>query len=98
MALKLVWNKRPSSYLSQELKQISEESFQGAETVETGILSNLDKALDQPERYPADKYKIGNDESYRAFEIHGYRVAYRFTKSQIKVLRIRHTRQEPKEY
>lgn len=98
MALKLVWNKRPSSYLKKELKRISEESYQGAEAVETGILSNIDKALVQPERFPADKYKKDNDGSYRAFETHSYRVAYRFTKSEIKVLRVRHVRQEPKEY
>lgn len=98
MALKLVWNKHPSSYLRKELKRISEESHQGAEAVESGILSNIDKALEQPERYPADKYKKDNDGSYRAFETHSYRVAYRFTKSEIKILRIRHVRQEPKEY
>ncbi|MEM7551079.1 MAG: type II toxin-antitoxin system RelE/ParE family toxin [Bacteroidota bacterium] len=98
MALKLVWNKRPSSYLKKELKRISRESFQGAESVETGILSNLDKALDEPERYPSDKYKKNNDGTYRAFETYSYRVAYRFSKSEIKILRIRHIKQEPKNY
>jgi plasmid stabilization system protein ParE len=98
MALKIVWNKRPSSYLLKELKRISEESIQGAEAVETGILTNLDKASDQPERYPSDKYKKNNDGTYRAFETHNYRIAYRFTKSEIKILRMRHVKQEPRNY
>ena len=42
--------------------------------------------------------KSENDGSYRAFEKHGYRIAYRFTKDIIRVLRIWHTKMKPKTY
>jgi len=37
------------------------------------------KAAANPEIYGPDKYKTDNDSSYRAFEKHHYRVAYRFS-------------------
>ena len=51
-----------------------------------------------PEIYGRDKYKINNDGSYRAFEIHRYRIAYRVSGNTIRVLRIKHTKMEPKTY
>ena len=98
MARRLVWNKRPSAFLKQALKRISSESITNAELVEEAILSSLDKSLSNPERYPADKFKKNNDGVFRAFETHSYRVAYKFTDREIRVLRIRHVKQEPKDY
>ena len=51
-----------------------------------------------PEKFPLDKYKINNDGSYRAFEKHRYRVAYRVLETEIKIITIRHTSMEPIEY
>jgi hypothetical protein len=39
------------------------------------------KATLNPEIYGPDKYKTDNDGSYRTFEKHHYRIAYRFSKS-----------------
>ena len=69
-----------------------------AEKVEGAILGNLSKSLSNPERFPPDKFKKNNDGIFRAFETHSYRVAYKFTKKEVRVLRIRHVKQEPKEY
>ena len=94
----IVWNKRPSQYFAKALKHISQESYQNAELVETAILTELEDLKEHPEKYPPDKFKRNNQGNYRAFETHSYRVAYRFTDKQIRVLRIRHVRQEPKVY
>ena len=98
MARKIVWNKRPSKFLAKALKRISEDSYMQAERVEEGILLALEKAQVNPERYPKDKFKLDNFGKHRAFETFSYRVAYRFTDKEIRVLRIRHIRQEPKDY
>ena len=98
MERKVVWNKRPSSSLNKALKKISEDSYLQAERVEEAIVATLELARQNPERSPPDKFKKENQGSYRAFETHSYRIAYRFTDTQVRVLRIRHVRQEPKPY
>ena len=45
-----------------------------------------------------DKYKISNDGTYRAFEKHHYRIVYRFGNNVIRVLKVTHTKMNPKEY
>ena len=98
MAREIVWNKRPSKNFATELKRISEESFHDAEKVENAVLSAIDNTKKHPERYPADKFKSNNKGNYRAFETHSYRVAYRFSETEIRILRVRHVKQEPKKY
>ena len=98
MEREIVWNKRPLQDLAKELRKIKRDSYQGAESVERAILSSLEALKSNPEKYPPDKFKRNNAGNYRAFETHSYRVAYRFTAKQVRVLRIRHVKQEPREY
>lgn len=98
MERKIVWNKHPSGFLKNALKRISEESPLQAERVEEGILSALEKARGNPERYPKDKFKRNNQGDFRAIETFSYRIAYRYTEKELRVLRIRHVKQEPKKY
>jgi len=98
MERRLAWNKRPAAFLKRTLKRISLESVANAEKVEEAILINLDKSLESPERFPPDKFKKDNTGIFRAFETHSFRVAYKFTDKEIRVLRIRHVKQEPREY
>jgi plasmid stabilization system protein ParE len=74
------------------------DSPRNASKVVQEIADAVHKAIYNPEVYGPDKYKIENDGSYRAFEKHHYRIAYRFSKNIIRVLRIRHTSMEPLEY
>ena len=98
MERKIAWNKRPAFRLDKELRRISEESDLQAERVETAILNKLEKARINPEINPPDKYKTSNTGYFRAFETHSYRVAYRFTERERRVLRIGHVKQEPRIY
>ncbi len=98
MEREIVWNKRPSKSLEKALKRISEDSFLQAERVEEAILSAIDELKSQPGKYPPDKYKTNNLGDFKAFEIHNYRIAYKFTEKEIRILRIRHVKQEPKKY
>mgnify|MGYP000533413668 FL=1 len=51
--------------------------------------------MHNPEIYPLDKYRKNNNGTIRAFEVYSYRIAYQITKSEIRILRVRHTKREP---
>lgn len=58
----------------------------------------VDSLPGHPEKYPPDKFKKSNPGNYRAFEKYSYRIAYKHTSEEIRILRVRHVKQEPKEY
>ena len=95
---KIYWTKTAINQFEIAITYIASDSITNAEKVSEDILKDLDKALKNPEFFPPDKYKKNNNGSYRAFEKHRYRMAYRFTDNEIRVLRIRHTSREPKLY
>jgi addiction module RelE/StbE family toxin len=94
----VVWTKRSQKQMRQVFKHISKDSPKNASKVILEIADAVEKAIPNPEIYAADKYKTNNDGSYRALEKHHYRVAYRFSKNIIRVLRVRHTSMEPQNY
>ncbi len=79
-------------------KYISDDPAQNALKVVNDIIAAAEKAIVNPQYYNPDKYKINNDGSYRAFEKHRYRIVYRYQKNIIRVLRVRHTKMEPRNY
>jgi plasmid stabilization system protein ParE len=94
----VVWTKRSQKQMRQVFKHISKDSPKNASKVIQEIADAVRKAVPNPEIYGPDKYKAENDGSYRALEKHHYRIAYRFSKNIIRVLRVRHTSMEPLEY
>jgi len=94
----VVWTKRSQKQMRQAYDHISKDSPKNATKVIEEIAEAVHKAIPNPEIYNSDKYKLDNDGSYRALEKHRYRVSYRFSKSTIRVLRVRHTSMEPLEY
>ena len=94
----VVWTKLSEKQMKHLYDYISNDSIKNAGVVLNDITAAVNKAINNPEIYNADKYKINNDGSYRAFEKHHYRVSYHFTKNVIRVLRVRHTSMNPKPY
>ena len=94
----LVWTKRSQQHMKALYKYISEDSPENAKKVLEDIITATEKSITNPEYYNPDKFKANNDGSYRAFEKHRYRIAYRFKKNIIRILRVRHTKMEPKAY
>jgi plasmid stabilization system protein ParE len=94
----VVWTKRSQQHMRQAFDYIGKDSVQNAVKVLEDIAIAVNKAIPNPEFYSPDKYKQNNDGSYRAFEKHRYRIAYRFNDNVIRVLWVRHTSIEPKEY
>ncbi len=84
--------------LESALRYIRKDSVANAKKVKHDIIQTIRGLVAYPEKYPLDKNKINNDSTYRAFEIHHYRVAYRILELEIRIIMIRHTSMEPLEY
>ena len=95
---KLVWTNQSQKHMRALYNYHREHSELNALKIVNDIISGAEKAIINPEFYNPDKYKINNDGSYRAFEKHHYRIVYRSQKNIIRVLRVRHTKMEPKNY
>ena len=94
----VAWDKPAYASLQRAYDYVKEDSLVNAERVREGILKTTKGLSDHPEKYPPDKFKKANAGNYRAFEKYSYRVAYKITESKIIILRIRHVKQEPKDY
>jgi len=94
----IVWENKAKQELKKAYEYILEGSYQNAVKVRVEIINTTLWLLKHPERYPLDKYKTDNDGSWRAFEIHHYRISYRIMKNQIRIVRFRHTSRSPRNY
>ncbi|GEO10719.1 type II toxin-antitoxin system RelE/ParE family toxin [Segetibacter aerophilus] len=95
---KVIWARKATEQLKQAYLYIRKDSFQNAEKVRKEILEATEKLAVNPELNPPDKYKINNDNSFRAFELFRYRVSYKITNAEVIIVRIRHTSMSPKNY
>ncbi len=85
--------------LQNAYSHIKKDSLQNAEKVREKILSAIKDLADNPYRHSPDKYRVNNENnSFRAFEIHKYRVAYYVSDKEVRVIRIRHTKMNPVGY
>ena len=98
MPIYIKWNKRAINQLIKAIEYIEDYSVQNAEKVKNDLLNEISTLTAHPEKYNPDKYHVNNDGSFRAFELHRYRVSYRYTKNEIRIIRIRHTKRSPKNY
>ncbi len=92
------WDKSAYAAFQKIYEYIREESPANATKVREEILKITARLGDNPAHYPPDKFKKNNPGNYRAFEKYSYRIAYQHTENEIKILRIRHVKQEPKAY
>ena len=94
----VVWSYKARLELKKVFDYIALDSLKYAILVRDEII-DLTIALDKhPEKYGLDKYKINNDGSWRAFEKYRYRISYKITPNQIRIVRLRHTSKSPLHY
>jgi plasmid stabilization system protein ParE len=91
----VVWSRSAQSQLKLAYNYIKEESHQNAKKVTDEIIDITISLMTRSEIYPLDKYKSGNDGTYRAFELHRYRITYRVLQDFILIVRMRHTSRSP---
>jgi plasmid stabilization system protein ParE len=92
------WSVKALKQFGDAIEYILQDSVQNAEKVRFEILKKIDSLPQYPEIYAPDKYKNQNDGSYRAFELHRYRITYRISSKEIRIIRVRHTSMEPISY
>ena len=95
---RIVWDKNAVNYLRGAIEFIRKDSPQNAEKVKQQIKNSVATLAEHPEKHPTDKYRSNNDGSFRAFELYRFRIAYFVSSSEIRIIRIRHTSQEPLSY
>ena len=98
MVREVRWPLIAQKQLGKAYNYLLPDSYQNAEKVKNAILLSTRKLAANPEMFPPDKYRKNNDGSFRAYELHHYRIAYRITKNEIIIIRVRHTGMEPKQY
>jgi plasmid stabilization system protein ParE len=90
-----VWGNRAKAELHKAYLYILFDSLQNAEMVRDDIIDATINLPKHPEKYPLDKFKTGNDGTWRAFELHHYRISYRIMPNQIQIVRLCHTSRSP---
>jgi plasmid stabilization system protein ParE len=96
--LKVIIDNEAKAQLREAYNYISKESPQNAQKVKSKILSSIKELIGNPQRHAADKYRLNNDGSFRAYELYKYRITYHVSKERIIVIRIRHTKMNPLKY
>ena len=95
---KIRWSKLAHKQLLKIIDYIEADSIQNAKKFAADVLKLVNKLPANPWHYPPDKFKNENDGSYRALELHHYRIVYRIKAGEITILRLRHTKMSPKPY
>ena len=96
--VKVVWRKSALKQLNEHYNYIKLDSFESAHKVREAIFDIAESLASNPERFPIDRYKQSNKGDIRAFEKFKLRVAYQITKREIRILRVRHIKRNPKKY
>jgi plasmid stabilization system protein ParE len=95
---KINWDDDAKKFLKSVIKYIESDSPQNAEKVKKQIKESIRELVEKPERHPKDKYRTDNNTAYRAFELYKIRISYFISDHEIRIVRIRHTSQEPLSY
>lgn len=74
--VKIIIDNEAKQSLKEAYKYIKKDSLLNAEKVRGDILSSIKNLSENPERHYPDKYKNNNDGSFRAYEVHNYRISY----------------------
>jgi plasmid stabilization system protein ParE len=94
----VLWSNSAKVELKKMFEYIALDSLQNAQIVKNTLIDITVDLASNPEKFPLDKFKTGNDGTWRAFEKHHYRISYRILKDQIRIVRMRHTDRSPLNY
>jgi len=95
----ILWSANALEQLTEINSYLEENaSVLVAEKVRKKILTSTKILGERPERYAPDGLKQNNDGSYRYYKVYNYRISYRILEDTIRIIRVRHTKQEPKDY
>jgi len=96
--LKIIWSLRALKQFKVVFDYIKNESPQSAQSVRNKIIETTEKLPFNPMLFEADRFKLNNNDSYRAFTEFNIRITYRINLKTITILKVIHTSQKPKLY
>lgn len=97
---KIVWDYEALNQFKEILGYLEEQSSQAPRIVKKAILDQIVQIKENPLIFEVDKVKTPKDKNFRAFIAFSYRITYQVNtdKSEIRILRVRHTSREPLGY
>lgn len=94
--MRIKWNKLAVKQLLEIIQYLEDNELTDyAEKIEIRILSKIKSLPDHLGTFPKDRLKKNNDGSFFAFEIDRYRISFRITDKEIRILRVRHSSRRP---
>ena len=94
----IIWRKKAQVDFFNIIEFISSDSPENAISVYNRVTGMILLLPEFPKMYKADELKTKNDGSFRVFVNDGIRISYQITPELIRIIRVRHTSQEPLEY
>lgn len=95
---KITWTKSAIIQLNHSVKYIRKESPQNAEKVKYAILEKIGELESTMIVHRVDPLKKKNDGHFLYFEILKHRISFHFSPKEVIIVRVRHTRMNPKKY
>ena len=95
---KVTWGKLAAREFNAAIKYIRKDSEQNADNVKEIILTKNNGLADNRVVHRKNPYKKNNDGKFLYFEILRYRIVYYAETDEVIIIRIRHTKMEPKKY
>lgn len=95
---KIVWSNTAVKQFNNAIEYIRLDSSQNAEKVKTKILSKIEQLQGSIIENRKDEYRKNNDGHFLYFEVLKYRISYYDKNDEVLIIRIRHTKMEPKKY
>ena|SRR5579885_671521 len=92
------WDKEAWKDFIAILQYIAEDSPENAILVSNRVWETISRLPEHPKMYKVDSLKVKNDGSFRVLVSDRIRVTYQITATLIRIVRVRHTSQEPLEY
>ena len=95
---KVTWGKSAIREFKAAIKYIRQDSEQNADKLKESILNKIKELADNSVVHRKDPYKNNNDGNYLYFELLSYRIVFYAGPKEVFIIRIRHTKMEPKKY
>jgi plasmid stabilization system protein ParE len=95
--MKIKWSKTAVDNLISAIEYLEEKGYyKYAIKLESEILNAVFELPKTYLLYELDRFKLNNDNTFKAFVVDKYRISFRVNSSEIQILRIRHTSRKPK--
>jgi len=90
----IIWSKRAETDLYLSIGHIAESSINNAKKILVDIIELSNSLGEFPYKYPREPYY--HSESVRYAVIYSYKIVYKVCKDKIQILRLFHTKQNPR--